>query len=99
MKWLVFPYTLFILFVAFLGFIFSSRNAVPIAPDLFGHTLPEWGVGIWLVVFLGFGCLSGMTLMLPIILRGKRKGGKLKKQLLGHQIELDKLRTTPFNEK
>lgn len=75
------------------GVWFSLRNQQQLPLDLIFIQLPNGSLALWLILSLILGCLTGMLLMLPWLLRGKTRELRLNKELKQHKEELHQLRT------
>ena len=83
-KWLTF------VVVALIGFMFAVENSQQLPVDFLLFTAPSWSAGVWLLIFLGLGCLSGIVVSTALIAHYKR-------QLKLARRELHKTRTGASN--
>jgi len=77
-------YAVFILVVAIIGFIFSSRNETEIAIDLFFGQPVSLGGGLWVLLSFIIGCSVAWLISWPSHVASKiinkKQGRKLKSQ-------------------
>ena len=77
-----------------LGITFSSENSQLVSLMLFGSPLPQWQLGVWMLLSLLIGAVLGLVLAFLSSL-GRRPSAFLKeRQLKQLQKELDSLRAS-----
>lgn len=81
---------LWLLFVAVLailiGLAIVLANPEPLSLTLFGYPLGPMPSGLWLLLSISAGCLLGMLVSLPALLRLKRRVYLLNRQLVKQRI-------------
>lgn len=84
-RWL---YVVILLVALLFGFLFTLENALPVSVTLLGITLPEWELGIWLLVTLCLGVATGFVVsVLPSWSQGhklaalKRRNAELEREV------------------
>lgn len=76
---------LWILLVCVLAILFGLSivlaNPEPVSMVLLGYSLGPMPYGLWLLLAVSIGCLLGIVVSLPALLRVKRRAYLLNKQL------------------
>jgi uncharacterized integral membrane protein len=85
-------YTVFILFIAIIGFIFSSRNETEIAIDLFLGQPISLGGGLWVLLSFIIGCMLAWFISWPSYMASKMMNKKQSKKLKSQQEEILRLK-------
>ncbi len=98
-RMLYIPYAILLVFFLFLGVMFAVQNPTEVPLELFGYSFAADSVSRWVLAALTIGALLGIFLSLPMVWNANGRASRLQKRLESCQKELDKLRTTPFNER
>ncbi|MDO3385015.1 LapA family protein [Gilvimarinus sp. SDUM040013] len=89
----------FILIAAlFWGYLFNLENDIAVPVVIFGISLPEYSLGVWLLVFCLAGLLAGITISLLPNLRHKRKVSVLLRQNRQLEQEVQLLRSQSLRD-
>ncbi len=94
LKWIKRLILLILLLVAaFIGVVFASDNNLPVSLILFSVQLPEFTIGLWVLIALFLGALLGLLVsLLPLflsrysVLGRDKKIQQLKKELASLRI-------------
>jgi len=78
-------YIVFILVIAIIGFIFSSRNETEIAIDFFLGQPVSFGGGIWILLSFIIGCMVAWLIILPSHVASKIMNKKQSRKLKNQQ--------------
>lgn len=81
---------LWILLVCVLAILFGLSivlaNPEPLSMELLGYSLGPMPSGLWLLLAVSIGCLLGVVVSLPALLRVKRRAYLLNKQLTKQRL-------------
>lgn len=69
-----------------LGLSIVLANPEPISIVLLGYSLGPMPSGLWLLLAVSVGCLLGIIVSLPALLRVKRRAYRLNKQLTKQRL-------------
>ena len=69
-----------------LGLAVVLANPEPLSLELFGYPLGSMPSGLWLLLAVSSGCLLGILVSLPALLRMKRRAYLLNKQLVKQRL-------------
>ncbi len=69
-----------------LGLAVVLANPEPLSLELFGYPLGPMPSGLWLLLAVSSGCLLGILVSLPALLRMKRRAYLLNKQLVKQRL-------------
>lgn len=76
-----------------LGITFTSQNSQPVSLMLYGYALPEWQLGLWILIAVFVGGLIGLLLSFLPLLLGKQSLSAKERKILQLQKEIEQLRT------
>jgi len=85
-------YAVFILVIAIIGFIFSSRNETEIAIDLFFGPPIALGGGLWVLTSFIVGCIVAWLISWPSHVAAKVMNKKQSRKLKSLQEEILQLK-------
>jgi uncharacterized membrane protein YciS (DUF1049 family) len=85
-------YAVFILVIAIIGFIFSSRNEAEIAIDFFLGQPISLGGGMWVLLSFIVGCVVAWLIILPSHVASKIMNKKQSRKLKSQQEEILRLK-------
>ena len=85
-------YTVFILFIAIVGFIFASRNETEVASDLFLGQPISLGGRLWVLLSFIIGCIIAWCISWPSYMASKIINKKQSKKLKSLQEEVLQLK-------
>ena len=83
-----------VLMGAVLGSIFAWENSQPASLLLLGIQLPQLSIGLWALVFLLIGSLTGLLLSRVTMFWGKQSLAAKNRRIRQLEKELDQLRIT-----
>jgi membrane protein DedA with SNARE-associated domain len=78
----------------FLGWLFTSENTLPVSIILFGKTLPEYNLGMWILITLFIGSFLGLFLSYLPALWGRQTSASKDRKIRQLEKEIDQLRAT-----
>lgn len=84
--------------IAGLGWWISSENSQLVSPRLLGISLPSWNLGIWMLIMLLIGGVSGYVLSLISYLKLRNRSRILRRDLARCEQELNTLRTASLRD-
>lgn len=91
-------YAFILLAALFWGYLFNLENDTPVAVVVFGLSLPQYSLGVWLLLFCLVGLILGLLVSLLPTLNHKRKVASLLRQNRQLEQEVQLLRSQSLRD-